>query len=53
MKRVKGGKVLRRGRFSRRGGTIGESVNLLDVIRILKRLFEGGSWAVHEVGGDR
>ena len=34
----KGRKVLRRGRFSRRGGTFGESVNLLDVIRILKGL---------------
>ena len=38
MEKGKRRKVLRRCRFSRRGGTIGEPVNLLDVIRILKGL---------------
>ena len=38
MEKGKRRKVLRRGRFSRRGGTIGESVILLDVVRILKGL---------------
>ena len=38
MEKGKRRKVLRRSRFSRRGGTIGEPVNLLDVIRILKGL---------------
>ena len=39
-------KVLRRERFSRRGGAVGKSVNLGDVIRILKgcrRKNEGGA----------
>ena len=38
MEKGKRRKVVRRSRFSRRGGTVGEPVNLLDVIRILKGL---------------
>ena len=38
MKKGKRRKVLRRGRFSRRNEAFGASVNLLDVVRILKWL---------------
>ena len=38
MEKGKKRKVLRRGRFSRHGGTIGESVNLLDVTRLGRKL---------------